>query len=291
MYGMAGALRCRVVKRGKPKDFALHSFPCPLALSIPMKPNQVAAQLYTCRNSLTTSAGIAETLKRLRAVGYRAVQASGLAPIPARELRAILDGEGVVCCATHERGADILERPEKVAERLDELGCEVTAYPYPDGVDFGSSESVQKLAQGLNRSGKVLSDAGKILCYHNHNHEFRKLNGKTILETIYEATSPGTLQAELDTYWVQYGGGDVVEWCEKMKGRMPIIHLKDYMTNGENRHQMCEIGSGNLNFKRIVAAAEMAGCRWFAVEQDECPGDPVDSLAQSFEYIAENLLG
>ena len=106
---------------------------------------------------------------------------------------------------------------------------------------------------------------------------------------LYDSAPPNWLQAELDTYWVQYGGGDVVEWCEKMKGRMPVIHLKDYMTDGENKPRMCEIGSGNLDFKRILAAAGTGGCQWFAVEQDECPGDPVDSLAQSYAYIAANL--
>jgi len=254
-----------------------------------MKLNQVAAQLYTCRNLLKTPAGIAQTLKRLRAIGYEAVQVSGLGPIPTGELRAILDGEGFVCSSTHEPGSDILENPEKVVDRLNTLGCKVTAYPYPAGVDFESVESVRKLIQGLDRSGKVLAGAGQILCYHNHNHEFRKLNGKTILDMIYEDASPRNLQGEIDTYWVQYGGGDVVRWCEKLKGRMPIIHLKDYMTNGENKHQMCEIGAGNLDFKRIIAAAEAGGCQWFAVEQDECPGDPVDSLAQSYAYIAANL--
>ena len=149
-----------------------------------MRLDQVAVQLYTCRDLLKTAVGIAKTLKRLRAIGYEAVQASGLGPVPARELRAILDGEGFVCCSTHEPAADILETPEKVVERLDELGCKFTAYPYPAGVDFGSSESVQKLIRALSRSGSVLSGAGKFLCYHNHNHEFRKLNGKPILETI-----------------------------------------------------------------------------------------------------------
>jgi len=50
------------------------------------------------------------------------------------------------------------------------------------------------------------------------------------------------------------------------------------------------VGSGNLNFKKIIAAAEKSGCKWFIVEQDTCPGDPVDSLAKSFEYIKANLV-
>jgi len=255
-----------------------------------MTPNQIAAQLYTCRDLLKIPADIARTLKRIRAIGYTAVEVAGMGPIAEEELCRILDGEGLVCCATHEPGGNILANPEKVVERLNKLSCQITAYPFPTGIDFERLESVQNLIAGLAKSGSGLAKAGKILCYHNHNHEFRKLNGRVVLDLIYEGTPIEALQAELDTFWVHYGGGDNVEWCEKLRNRLPIIHLKDYMTNAENKHQICEIGAGNLNFKRIVAAAEASECKWFVVEQDVCPGDPLDSLAQSFEYIKSNLL-
>ncbi len=255
-----------------------------------MKINQVAAQLFTCRELLKTPADMAATLKRLRKVGYTAVQVSGMGPIAEEELLAILDGEGMVCCATHESGQAILEDTQKIIDRLGKLKCSITAYPYPAGVDMGSTASVDAMIAGLDAAGAKMAATGQILCYHNHNHEFRKLEGKTILERIYARSNPAHLQGELDTCWVHYGGGENVEWCERLAGRMPIIHLKDYMTNSENKHQLCEIGAGNLNFKKIIAAAEKSGCQWFAVEQDTCPGDPVDSLEQSFRYIREHLV-
>lgn len=255
-----------------------------------MKINQVAAQLYTCRDFLKTPAEISQTLKQVRAIGYTAVQLSGLGPIDDEELARMLNGEGLTCCATHEWCSDILQTPEKVVEKLNKLHCKITAYPWPDGIDFNSTKSVDGLIEGLDRAGKVLADAGQILCYHNHNLEFRKLNGKTILDLIYEKTNPRCLQGEPDTYWVQYGGGDSAELCEKLKNRIPIIHLKDYVTTDKNQPDLCEIGAGNLNFAKIIAAAEASGCQWFAVEQDTCPGNPIDSLKQSFHYIQENLL-
>lgn len=255
-----------------------------------MKITQVAAQLYTCRELLKTPSDIAATLRRVRKVGYTAVQVSGMGPIPEEELNTILDGEGLVCCATHEPGGTILDEPQKVIDRLHKLRCKYTAYPYPSGVDFSSVESVTELIRKLDASGKALAEAGLTLCYHNHNHEFRKMGDKTILERIYGETNPKFLQGEPDTFWVHYGGGENVEWCEKLAGRLPLIHLKDYRVNEENKHAFCEIGAGNLNFKKIIAAAEKSGCQWFIVEQDTCPGDPVDSLAQSFEYIQANLL-
>jgi len=254
-----------------------------------MKIEQIAAQLYTCRNLLQNPADIAATLARLRKVGYRAVQISGMAPIPEEELNRILDGEGLVCCATHEGSQTILDEPAKVVERLQKLRCKYTAYPFPGGVDLGSAASVDEMIAKLDAAGAVLAAAGLTLCYHNHHHEFRKLEGRTIFERIFEKTNPAHVQGEPDTYWVQHGGGDNIAWCRRLKGRLPLIHLKDYVVNSESKPAYCEIGNGNLDFKAIVAAAEESGCEWFIVEQDECPGDPVDSLAQSFNHLVNHV--
>lgn len=255
-----------------------------------MKLNQVAVQLFTCRDLLKTPTDIASTLRKLRKIGYTAVQVSGMGAIAEEELIAILNGEGMVCCATHESGAEILKNPHKIVERLQKLGCTITAYPWPADIDFSSTESVLSLISGLEKSGEVLAKAGQTLCYHNHNVEFRKLQGKTVLELIYAGTNHRHLQGELDTYWVQHGGGDIVWWCEQLANRLPILHIKDYMTTDQNQPMHCEIGAGNLNFKRIIAAAEKSGCQWFAVEQDTCPGDPLESLEKSFRYISEYLV-
>ncbi len=254
-----------------------------------MKTSQIAAQLFTCRALLQTPADIARTLRRVRQAGYEAVQVSGMGPIAEEDLVRILDGEGLVCCATHEPGDAILNRTADVIERLRKLGCAITAYPFPSGVNFSDETAVDALVAGLGRAGAEMAAAGQTLCYHNHHQEFRKLGGRTILERIYAGTDPAHLQGEPDTYWVQYGGGDPVAWCERLAGRLPVIHLKDYMVDAENKPVFCEIGAGNLDFARIVTAGEASGCRWFIVEQDTCPGDPVESLAQSWRYLAENV--
>jgi len=255
-----------------------------------MKITQVAAQLYTCRDTLQDAAGVAKTLSRLRKIGYTAVQASGIGPIPHAEVTRILEDNGMICCATHEDSDMILNEPEKVVDILNALKCRITAYPFPAGIDFSSRASIDQLIAKLEHAGEVLRLAGQTLCYHNHNHEFRKLDGQVILDLIYDGVSSTSLQGEPDTYWVQYGGGDNLAWCRKLAGRLPIIHLKDYYTTDENKPNFCEIGSGVLDFKSIIGCAEASGCQWFAVEQDTCPGDPVDSLATSFRYIQEHLV-
>jgi len=250
-----------------------------------MKLSQVAAQLYTVRDFCQTSAALAATAKKIRAIGYEAVQLSGLGPIATKEIVAIMAGEGLVICATHEPSGVILDEPGKAIATLQALGCRLTAYPYPGGVDFGDAASVMTLVRKLDAAGAKFRAAGLTLGYHNHDIEFLKFQGAPVLEYIFAHTDPRHLVGELDTYWIQYGGGDCLEWCRKLRGRLPFIHLKDYAMTRERKPTWCEIGAGNLPFGRIIAEAEASGCGWFIVEQDTCPRDPFDSLKSSFDYL------
>jgi len=254
-----------------------------------MKIHQVAAQLYTVRDFAKTPPEIAQTLKKIRKIGYEAVQLSGLGPIPEKDLVALLKDVGLTCCATHEDGNTILNEPQRVVDKLKKLGCTLTAYAWPAGIKFDTMAEVESFAARLNAAGKVLHEAGMVLCYHNHHIEFRRLNSKPILQILFDLTDPRYLLGEPDTYWVQHGGGDPVEWCERLKNRLPILHMKDYTVTTDNKATFAEIGNGNLNWKKIIPAAEAAGCQWFCIEQDTCPGDPFDSLKQSFDYTKASL--
>lgn len=255
-----------------------------------MKLNQVAVQLYTLRDHLKTAEDYAKSLQKVAEIGYQSVQISGPRPLPPAEIRKLCDQYGLTLNSTHENSAEILENPQQIVRNLREFGCKYTAYPYPAGIDFNSEDSVNTLIQKLEASGKVLAEAGLVLTYHNHHHEFRKMGDKTVLETLYERTHPNHLQGEIDTYWVQFGGGDPVGWCRKLNQRLPLLHMKDYMVTPDYKISFTEIGNGVLDFKAIVAAAEASGCEWFIVEQDVCPGDPFESLAKSFAYIRDNLV-
>ncbi len=255
-----------------------------------MKLSQVAIQLYTLRDFCKTAEELAVTAKKVRSIGYEAVQISGVGPIPESELVRIFTGEGLTICATHEPSEQVLDEPDRVIDRLQALGCKLTAYPYPRGIDFTNTEHIDTLIAQLDAAGAKLRAAGLALGYHNHGIEFVKHQGKPVLEHIYDRTDPANLVAELDTYWIHYGGGDIVDWARRMAGRQPFIHLKDYGFTPENTHQFCEIGAGTLPFDRIIAEAEKGGCEWFIVEQDRCPGDPFDSIRQSFDYIKANLI-
>ncbi len=250
--------------------------------------DQIAIQFYTLRDHLKTPKDFAESCRKVAAIGYRAVQISGVdyRAIPPANIARICADHGLTICATHEDGNTILECPQQVIDTLGAMGANLTAYPYPAGFDLSSEESVATLISKLDAAGATLAAAGITLTYHNHHHEFQKLNGRIILELLYDSTSPGHLQGEPDTYWIQYGGGNPVAWCKRLAGRLPIIHLKDYRINAQATPEFCEVGQGNLDIPAIIAEAELAGCQWFTVEQDTCPGDPFDSIRASFDFLA-----
>jgi sugar phosphate isomerase/epimerase len=250
-----------------------------------MKINQIAAQLYTLRDFLKTPADIATTLQKVRQLGYQAVQVSGMGPIEESELNRILAGEGLLCCATHENSDKILNETAQVIDRLQKLNCKYTAYPWPAGIDFSTLQNVLDFAARLDKAGKQMRKAGQVLTYHNHATELQPVEGKPVLDWIYAKTRRQNLQGEIDTFWIQNGGGDPVAWCRKLKRRLPLIHLKDY-TVIDNKPSFAPVGHGNLNMPAIVKAAETAGCEWFIVEQDDCyGGDPFEALGKSYRYL------
>ena len=105
-----------------------------------------------------------------------------------------------------------------------------------------------------------------------------------------EDFEPEIMGFTLDTYWIQFAGGDPAEWIEKFSGRVPCIHLKD-MECENSAQKMAPVGDGNINFKRVLYAAQNANTEYLLVEQDDCYGkDPFECLKRSYQYlIAQGL--
>ena len=136
----------------------------------------------------------------------------------------MLSDLGLDICATHEGGQMIVEEPERVIERLSKLHCKYTAYPWPHIIPSTRAEAVD-LARRINASAEKLAAAGQVLCYHNHDIEFMRMeDGSLILELLYD--NAPALQGEIDTFWVQAGGQNPADWVRKLSGRMPLLHLR-----------------------------------------------------------------
>ena len=248
-----------------------------------MATSQLAAQLYTVRDFTNTPAGIATTMKKVNQLGYDAVQCSALGAIDAHELKRIVDGEGLTICATHTDYERMRDEPQAVIDEHNLWGCKHAAIGgLPQ--EYRSAEGYARFAKEASEVAKRLAEGGLTFSYHNHSFELERFNGRTGLEILYEDSDPKYFNSELDTYWIQHGGGDPAAWIRKLKGRAYIVHLKDMAMDGRTQ-LFAEVGEGNLNWSAILDACQEAGVEWYIVEQDTCQRDPFESLGISLRNL------
>ena len=249
-----------------------------------MDPTQLAAQLYTVREFTRTPADIAEALRRVRQLGYTAVQVSALGPIDPAELGQLLDGEGLACCATHVPLDRLRSDPAAVVADHQRWKCRYVAIggffpPAPTTADW------DRFADDFNAVAALYAGSGLRLGYHNHSHELATFDGRTALARLVDRLDP-SIFFEVDTYWIAHGGGDPAAWIAGLPGRVPCVHLKDMGVAYPRQPQMREVGRGNLNWPAVLRACRSAGAEWYIVEQDDCNGrDPFESLGISLRNL------
>ena len=245
----------------------------------------LAAQLYTIRDFTKTAQDFATSMRKVRDIGYMAVQVSAIGPIPDQEVLDIVSDLGLAVCNTHIGYDRLLNDIDGVvAQHKLWQTRHVALGSMPQEFRNAGEDGFKRFAEIANQIGEQLHAHGLTFSYHNHSFEFVRFGARTGLDVIYEETDPRYVQAEIDTYWVQHGGGDPAAWIAKMKDRMPVVHLKDMvMLNGEQ--VMAEVGEGNLNWPAILDACQAANVEWYAVEQDICQRDPFESLNISFENL------
>jgi len=245
---------------------------------------QLAAQLYTVREFTKTEVGIAESMKKVRQLGYEAVQCSALGSISPAALKNIVDSEGITICATHTDYARMRDEPQAVIDEHQLWGCKHAAIGGIPG-EYRSAEGFATFAKEASEVAARLAEGGVTFSYHNHSFELERFNGRTGLEILYAESDPNAFKSELDTYWIQHGGGDPADWIRKLKGRAQIIHFKDMAMRGSTQH-FAEVGEGNLNWPAILEACLYAEVEWYIVEQDSCyERDPFESLGISLRNL------
>ena len=245
----------------------------------------IAATLYTVRNFVKTPSDIAASLKKIRAIGYRAIQVSTIGPIEPEELRRIADGEGLEICATHINFNRIRDDMDAVIAQHDAYGCRHVATGSMPREFQGDAEGIRTFARQANEVGRKLAEAGKTFSYHNHWFEFQRFDGDLVMDMIYGETDPKSVLVEIDVAWLARGGACPTAWIRKLSDRMKLLHLKDLALENEEKFTTAEVGEGNLDWPSILKAAAEAGIEWYIVEQDFCTGDPFDSLKISLENL------
>lgn len=248
---------------------------------------EIGAQLYTIRNFCKTTEDFAESLKKIADIGYKTVQVSGTCAYEPQWLQEQLKKNDLRCVLTHTSPALMLEDATQVAANHDVFECQ---YVGIGGVTLTAENLENDLKTFFDTYKPVaekLKAAGKYFMYHNHAKEFFKLNGETVMDILSREMPADAMGFTLDTFWVQVGGGDSAQWLEKLSGRVPCIHLKDYGVSDNARSwKMLPVGEGNINFDRVFEKAEAAGTKYMLVEQDDCNGeDPFDCLKRSHDYL------
>ncbi len=246
---------------------------------------QVGAQLYTVREFTKTLEGMRDSLRRVAEIGYKAVQVSGFGTMDPREVATALKEYGLDCVSTHTGWERFLTDLDAVIEEHKMWGCR---HPAIGGLpkEYYSLDGLKRLAEELPPIAERLAQEGMTFSYHNHNHELALYDGKTWLELLYGTIDTRHLKAEIDTYWIQAGGGDPAAWVRRYAGRQPLLHLKDMAVTPAREQRFAEIGEGNLNWPAIMEAAQEAGVEWYLVEQDQCYGrDPFESLGISYRNL------
>ncbi len=245
----------------------------------------IGAQLFTLRDFTNTMEDVRNTLKKVAAIGYRAVQVSGFGPVDMEEVARICDGEGLAVVATHVGWDRFLQDLDALIEEHKTLGCEHPAIGGLPG-EYRSKDGVRRFIDELTPIAARLDEEGMDFSYHNHHHELIKYDGRTWLGMLYEQAPPEVLKAEIDTYWIQAGGGDPALWINRCAGREPLVHFKDMGMGTDGEPRMTEVGEGNLNWDAIIQACCDGGVEQALVEQDHCYGrDPFEALAISFRNL------
>ena len=204
------------------------------------------------------------------------------------QIRTLLDKHGLVCCACHESLAQLRSDLPGIVSKLKTLGANFTALGHPGGSEPVSASNLPSFIAELEGYAVRFAAEGLRFGYHNHSLEFERQEGKTVLGRIYDGAPH--LYGEPDTHWIQRGGGDPVAWIRRLAGRLPAVHLKDYVwRDGEAR--FAEVGHGNLDWDGILSASREAGAEYYIVEQDDpTPGrDIFDSVALSYEFLKDRV--
>lgn len=253
---------------------------------------RIAVQMFTLREHMRTLEDISLTLKKVKDIGYSAVQVSGIGDFTKEKVEHIkreAEKLGLEICATHTNLPSLLNQFAWVVEYHKLWDCKYVGVGMMPLEYAESTEKVIEFAHIMNDLGKKLKEHGITLVYHNHAFEFRKVNGKLIMDLLFEYFNDD-VQFELDTFWVQKGASNPVEWIEKVKGRMDVVHFKDMRIRNMDEQLMEVVGDGNLNWDQIISACINTGVKYACVEQDDCQGrDPFACVKKSLEFLKSKL--
>ena len=240
----------------------------------------IGVQLYTVRSQMKAS--VEKTLAEVAAIGYQEVEFAGYFNRPPRAIRELLKRNGLQAPAAHI-GIDLLRGPwNRTLDDSSEMGHKYLVVAWLDAKDRENVAAIKKTADLFNKAAEDAKRYKIRLAYHNHEFEFKEVEGRRMYDLLLEHTDPKLVQMEMDLYWIIKGGGDPAAYFARWPERFPMVHVKD--SGPPPDRAMTEVGSGVIDWGEIFAQRKQAGIKHFFVEHDE-PKDPMQSVATSYRYL------
>ena len=250
---------------------------------------------FTRPSDLGYKNDIQNILNRVHKTGYEGIEMGTPEGFTHEEYRAAADEAGVRVVTAGKLSYPELKGRDFSAKirECKVLGAPNVMVSNVDNLVLGNYDELKKFINCLNFAGKALREEGLFLSYHNHAIDFTRISGRTIFDRILEDTDPSCVFIEPDTHWIQAGGGHVISWLKKLKGRIFIVHFKDYAIDQYSDHTFlecthrlfAEVGEGNLNWPGIINECLDQKIEWCAVEQDVCQRPAFESIAISYRNL------
>lgn len=240
-------------------------------------PGHIGIQLYTVRSLMSTDPQ--GTLDALGRIGYSTVGVSGLYGHTPQQFRAMLDRAGLRAVLTHLSLDAIRGDWQRELANAHVLGVKYVVVPSLPS-SLWTPAGYRQVAAEFTEAGRAARAAGLGFLYHNHDFDFRTVQGEVLYDILASETDPRYVDFEIDLYWAIRAGYDPVEYFERYPGRFPVFHVKDMAPDGSFE----DVGHGTIDFRRIFRRRDVSGVQEYVVEHDQ-PADPLASAARSYRTL------
>lgn len=249
----------------------------------------VGIQMYSLRD--LTESDFLGTLKKVADIGYKAVEFAGFFNTPAKELKAYLSDLGLSAPSAHI--SLNFTNPDKLysdlavqLEYAQELGLTYIVTPWAPLPELPTMDDVRNLADIFNKASEQAAKAGLKYGYHNHDFEFKLVEGKPAIDHLLELVPAEQMMMEFDLGWVHVAGHSPADYLSKYAGRVQLAHYKDF-TDGRKD---TEIGNGLVGYAGLLDVTRASGVEYIFVEQEQYESTSIESAQISFEFFKQKGL-
>jgi sugar phosphate isomerase/epimerase len=243
------------------------------------KLDSIGLQLYTLRGMMKQS--VPRSLAAVATAGYKDVEFAGYFNVTSREMRNLLNENGLTSSSSHIAMSDLGPTFERTLEDAGILGQKYLTVAWIDAVDR-TLDGYKRVADTFNKAGIKAAGEGMQLAFHNHAYGFTPVGGRVPYDILLSETDPRYVVMEADVYWMRQANQDPLAWFARYPGRFHMLHLKDMGPAPQN--EMRDVGKGVIDWRTMLAGSKAAGVKHFFVEHDE-PRDPVASIRNSYRYL------